>query len=130
MTKKVFISYAKEDQTKAIADYSSRFLDFNRKTLMQKILLLATRWKVSLAGIEEADILAAKSARDQIVHRGSYSPKMTSSSDLHDHLLVTRELVVRFILTALKFEGNYYSFIDGYEEKSIGRATTDMTLTS
>ncbi|MYN11387.1 hypothetical protein [Pseudoduganella aquatica] len=108
-----------EQQQIAIVDYSDKFIDLNRKTLMQKIRLLAEKWNVSLDGISELQITAAKSARDKIVHRGRYTAPAEATHDLHDHLLVMRELIVRFILTAIKYDGNYFTFIDGYIERAM-----------
>lgn len=59
-------------------------------------------------------IQAAKKARDHIVHRGSYQPNGGAKNDLHEHLLTTRELVVRFVLSALQFDGQYWSYLGGY----------------
>jgi len=103
-------------QCQFVSDFDEKFGDLNRRSLKQKTDILARRWGVNLDGVEEEKIQAAKKARDLIVHRGSYQPKPGSKSDLFDHVLITRELVVRFILTALQFDGRYYSFVDGYHE--------------
>lgn len=82
--------------------------DLNRRTLKDKIQILARRWGVPLEGISEKALGDAKRARDHIVHRGQYVPKGTDG-DLMAHVRLTRELVVRFVLAALEFEGTYTS---------------------
>jgi hypothetical protein len=86
--------------------------DLNRRTLKDKIHLLAKRWGVPLDGISDEALGKAKQARDHIVHRGQYEPK-DPSEDLMDHVRLTRELVVRFVLAALEFEGAYTSPMTG-----------------
>lgn len=90
-----------------------RLSELKRRSLMDKIALLAERWGVDLNGIPDGGIQEAKRARDHVVHRGHYQPKNGSSRDLHDHVLTIREVVVRFVLAAIGFEGNYQSYLDG-----------------
>lgn len=106
-------------QQAALEDYSDKFLDLNRKTLLQKVHLLAERWMVGLDGIDDAHIRAAKSCRDKIVHRGHYRTPTEGERDLHDHVLLVRELIVRFVLTALRFQGRYYTYMEGYRERNM-----------
>jgi hypothetical protein len=103
-------------QEKYVIDFNERFGDLNRRSLMEKINLLAQRWGVDLDGISIDSVQAAKRARDHIVHRGNYEPS-AEGGDLYGHVLTTNELVVRFILTALQFEGEYYSFLGRYHRK-------------
>lgn len=86
--------------------------DLNRRTLKDKIHLLANRWGVPMDGISDEALGKAKQARDHIVHRGQYEPK-DPSENLMDHVRLTRELVVRFVLAALEFEGSYTSPMTG-----------------
>jgi len=72
-----------------------RLSELKRRSLMDKIALLAKRWGVDLNGIPDGGIQGAKRARDQVVHRGHYQPTNGSSRDLHDHVLTIREVVVR-----------------------------------
>jgi len=94
-----------------------KFEDLNRCTLKQKIDLLAKRWGVKLDDIPTDAIGAAKKARDHVVHTGIFTLKENSEADLMDHVRLTRELVVRFILTALEFKGKYISYLHGQMEK-------------
>jgi hypothetical protein len=55
-------------------------------------------------------------ARNAVVHRGHYYDDDTNAAEnenLWEHILVTREVVVRFILTALGYKGRYISFLGG-----------------
>lgn len=100
-------------QNKLISDINGKFSDLKRRSLIDKINLLAMRWGVVLDDIAPEKINGAKSARDHVVHRGHYTPKNHMTGDLHDHVLLVREIVVRFILTSLNFEGRYESYVDG-----------------
>jgi hypothetical protein len=86
--------------------------DLNRRALKEKISILAERWGVPMKGIIQADLDKAKRARDWIVHRGQ-GPTEESPADMMGHVRLIRELVVRFILTALEFEGMYVSPMTG-----------------
>jgi hypothetical protein len=101
------------EQKAYIAEMCPKLSELRRRSLIGKISLLAERWGVSLDGIPNGAIQEAKSARDQVVHRGHYQSKKGSVRDLHDHVLTIREVVVRFILAAVGFEGNYQSYLDG-----------------
>lgn len=100
-------------QNKLISDVNEKFSDLKRRSLIDKINILATRWGVKFDDIAPEKINGAKSARDQVVHRGYYTSKANMTGDLHDHVLLVREIVVRFILTALNFEGRYKSYVSG-----------------
>lgn len=86
--------------------------DLNRKTLLEKISMLAKNWGVPLDDLVEHDLAKAKQARDWIVHQGRCR-KEESADDVMRHVRLIRELVVRFILTALEFEGMYVSPMTG-----------------
>lgn len=107
----------KVKQDAFVREFNNRFSDLKRRSFIDKLNLLARRWGVRIDDIPEANIRGAKSARDQVVHRGHYEPKAGTTRDLHDHLLTVREIVVRFILTALRFEGRYLSYVDGQESR-------------
>ncbi len=107
-----------EEQKAYIKELNDRFSDLKRRSLMDKISLLAKRWGVDLSGVPEEFIKEAKRARDQVVHRGYYQPKAGAARDLHDHVVTVREVVVRFILTTLRFEGSYLSYFGGYQTRT------------
>lgn len=111
----------KSRQAAFVAEFNNRFSDLKRRSFIDKLLLLAKRWGVDLNDIPTALIREAKSARDQVVHRGHYQAKQGSTLDLHDHLLTVREIVGRFILTALQFEGHYVSYMGGQETRKFNK---------
>lgn len=94
------------------ANLSAKLGDLNRRSLRQKVQILATRWGVPLDGIEDSHIRAAIGARNHVVHRGLYEQK--GLADLWDHMTLIRELVVRFLLTAIGYKGDYISHWGGY----------------
>lgn len=105
-----------EQRKLLVADINDKLNDINRRTLKQKIDILAGRWGMSLEGLSEDQIKGAKKARDHVVHRGHYE-SARGGDELFGHLLVARELVVRFILTALRFEGSYRSYLGGIGDR-------------
>lgn len=95
---------------------TAKLEDVNRRTLREKIAALASRWGVPMDGISDEALAAAKRARDHIVHRGLYE-RRASDADLMDHVRLARELVVRFLLAGLEFEGFYISHLAGDHSK-------------
>jgi hypothetical protein len=110
-------------QQQFVIELNNRFSDLQRKSLLDKLYLLAGRWGVQLDDIDRQKIGYAKAARDQVVHRGLYMPGNNINGDLHDHVLTVRELVVRFILTALDFEGSYLSYVEGQHSREFRKGT-------
>lgn len=97
-----------------VQELNERLADLNRRSILQKLMTLAARWSVPLNGIGEDKIKAAKKARDLIVHRGHYSKDGKDvNNDLWEHITVVREIVVRFLLTAIGYRGGYFSYIGG-----------------
>jgi hypothetical protein len=95
---------------------TAKLEDVNRRTLREKIAALASRWGVPMDGISDEALAAAKRARDHIVHQGLYE-RRESDADLMDHVRLARELVARFILAGLEFEGSYISHLTGDHSK-------------
>jgi hypothetical protein len=94
-------------------ELGEKLLDLNRRALRRKVHLLATRWKVPLDGITDDQISQAIKARNVIVHAGHY-PATDDDADLWHHMTIVRELVVRFLLTAIGYHGQYVSHVGGY----------------
>lgn len=94
-------------------ELGEKLLDLNRRPLRRKLYLLATRWNVPLDGISDAQIAQAIKARNAIVHSGHH-PTAENGPDLWDHMTIVRELVVRFLLTAIGYRGQYLSHVGGY----------------
>lgn len=88
----------------------------NRRSIFQKLMILADNkhWSVPLDGIGKDKIEKAIKARNRIVHRGHYYDEgKEGGDDLWEHVTVVREIVVRFLLTAIGYRGGYYSYIGG-----------------
>ena len=109
--------WSTDDAKKAdeiVMELNERLADLNRRSILQKLAALAKRWSVPLDGISEDKIKAAKQARDLIVHRGHYYDNgKEEGNDLWEHVTVVREIVVRFLLTAIGYRGVYFSYIGG-----------------
>jgi len=98
---------------------SAKLNDLNRKPLIDKIYLLAKHWSVPIEDIDKEKISDAISARNAIVHRGEYYGNKEVSdglTDLWDHAMLIRELVVRFILTSYGYVGPYCTFVGGFRD--------------
>lgn len=80
--------------------------ELNRRALLRKLKILAERWSVPLDGIPEEKIKAAKAARDHIVHRGHFHEDDFNRA--WEHVTVVREVLVRFLLTAIGYRGRVY----------------------
>lgn len=99
-----------------LKELNEKLADLNRRALLVKLNLLAKRWNVPLEGLE-AGLKAAKNARDRVVHRGQYYDDVKDEdADLWSHISVVREVVVRFLLTAIGYRGRYTSYIGDHHD--------------
>lgn len=103
-----------DERAAALQEINEKMPDLNRKTLLKKLNILIERWSVPMHGIKESDILAAKKARDLIVHQGYYDHNR--GEELWVHVTIVREIVVRIILTVLGFKGRYASHVGGFHD--------------
>lgn len=108
------------EQASLVSEFNERLVDLRRRSLMDKIILLSQRWGVHLDDIRLDELQEAKKARDHVVHRGYYRSPVDDGDDLHDHLLIVREVIVRFVLTALGYKGTYWSYRGGYHSRRLG----------
>jgi hypothetical protein len=100
-----------------LIELNEKLLDLNRRSLLRKLEILKRRWNVPLGGIEETAFKAAKQARDKVVHRGQYyEDAKETDADLWSHVMVVREVAVRFLFTAIGFKGRYISHMGGYHD--------------
>tara|TARA_R110002074_G_scaffold96954_2_gene210533 strand:- start:3815 stop:5131 length:1317 start_codon:yes stop_codon:yes gene_type:complete len=98
-------------------EISEKYPELNRRSLLRKLEILASKWNVPLEDIGIEKIKAAKRARDRIVHKGQYYEEAKSAdSDLWTHFTVAREVAVRFLFTAIGYEGGYISHMGGYHQ--------------
>lgn len=118
--KKCVDKWSVEDAEKVkdvVAELNEKLADLNRRSIFQKLKILAERWSVPLEGISDDKIKAAKRARDLIVHRGHYyEEENDKTDDLWEHVTIIREIVVRFLLTAIGYKGRYLSYLGGYHD--------------
>lgn len=101
-----------------LAVLAGKMQDLNRRPLNDKIVMLAERVGVPLEGLPMDGLPAAISARNTIVHRGFYHDPASSTEppDIWDHVLLIRELLVRFVLTVIGYEGIYLSYRGGQHD--------------
>jgi hypothetical protein len=98
-----------------LKELDEKLQDLNRRSFRQKVQLLALRWRVPLDGISEESLKAAKRARDRVVHKGQYyEDRKDDDPDLWTHVTIVRELVVRFLFTALGYRGPYCTYVGGF----------------
>ncbi|RAI40694.1 hypothetical protein [Rhodoplanes roseus] len=106
-----------EQAEDAARELNEKLAELNRRSLLRKLELLAARWKVPLDGIDPASLQLAKKARDKVVHRGQYYEDVKETdADLWIHVTVIREVVVRFLFTAIGYRGRYISHLGGYRD--------------
>lgn len=97
-----------------VGELDEKLAELKRRSLLNNLMTLTQRWSVPLDGIGKDKIIAAKKARDFIVHQGQYSNGGNDvNDDLWEHVMVIREIVVRFLLTAIGYRGGYFSYIGG-----------------
>ena len=87
--------------------------ELNRRALRRKIEILVAKWQVPMQGIHDKRIQDALTARNKVVHTGRHEKALETDPGLWGHVTVVRELVVRIILTALRFQGEYITYLDG-----------------
>jgi hypothetical protein len=109
------------ERARLLDTLADKMPELNRRTLRQKIDILAQRWSVSMADLDAETIDAAKKARDLVVHTGTFPSEAENELGAFNNMSVARELVVRFILTALKYDGTYGSYVGSYHKREFSR---------
>jgi hypothetical protein len=105
---KTLESMRNEENSDAFDEIESKLGDINRRSLRRKLDILIKKWAVPLEGIGETRLRDAVYARNRVVHTGQHHDE-----SLWPHVTVIRELMVRIILTALRFKGQYATYLDG-----------------
>jgi hypothetical protein len=109
--------WSPNDRERLLAELNDKLGDVNRRPFLAKLDRLAKRWGVPLEDINQKSLQAAKNARDRIVHRGQYyEDAKDADADLWTHVVVVREIAVRFLLTAIGYKGRYISYLGGYHD--------------
>lgn len=96
--------------------------DLNRLSFREKLQRLAAAWGVPVDDLPPDIFRSLINIRNDIVHRGEW--RYDGDQDIWEHLIHLRELVTRFILAALGFDGRYQSYLDGGEMKQFILAGT------
>ena len=115
---------APERAADTTAELDEKLLELNRRSLFRKLKILAARWRVPLDGISDAYIKAAFRARNEVIHRGQYyEDKTEEDADLWVHVALIREVVIRFLFTAIGYEGDYISYVGKAHDTKFHRLT-------
>jgi len=106
------------------ADISTKLDELNRCSLRRKIEILAGRWQVSIGDID-AEISKAVETRNRIVHEGRYGSTADDDSTVYHHVRVIRELLTRFLLAAIEYDGRYISYLGEPRFAQVVRTTNN-----
>lgn len=97
--------------THAIKRVRDRIGNLNDTNFNDRLFTMLKEYDVPLVGIQ-AHITKAVKARHDIIHTGTHQVRFP---EFYRHVAVLRELVKRTILTLLRYEGQYISFLNGQE---------------
>ena len=123
------VKWPPERADAAREELGEKLLDLNRRPLRRKLYLLAARWNVPFDGISDTQISHTIKVRNAIVHSGHH-PSVEEGPDLWDHMTIARELVVRFLLTAIGYRGQYLSHVGGYHFADFPPSGTTADVTA
>lgn len=112
---------AESDDDAALAAFRdalpAKMADLNRRPLHDKIGRLLELWSVPTSDLPEDGLELAIKARNAIVHRGHYypaGPDAGAERDLWRHVILTRELITRIVMTVVGYQGPRIGWIGGY----------------
>lgn len=83
--------------------------ELNRRSFIQQIEALLEHWNVSRSSIETETLVELIKLRNNIAHRGAAA----EDESLWPSILLIREIVVRLVLSMLRFEGTYRCYLGG-----------------
>ncbi len=116
-------TYNADEADEIVKEVNKKLGDLNRQSIRQKLSILAKNWSVPLDDIGKGKIDgkykidAAIDARNLVVHEGYYyKDDKDDSVPLWDHTLVVREIIVRLLLAAIGYRGEYISYFGGYHD--------------
>jgi len=98
--------YLEDTVRKAVKE---KIPELNRRSFSYKIDAVFERWNISRTLIDDKVLARLVRLRNSIVHQGGAS----ESEDLWSSILVVREILVRFVLAMLQFDGIYQCYIGG-----------------
>ena len=87
----------------------AKIAELNRPSFIEKVKRYVDEHGIVTIDFPNGGLEPVIKARNLIVHTGIYFNDEEDQIDMWDHMLVARELVIRILLDALKFEGNYSS---------------------
>ena len=83
--------------------------ELNRRSFIQQIEALLEQWNVARTLIETETLADLIKLRNNIAHRGAAA----EDGSLWPSILLIREIVVRLVLSMLRFEGTYQCYLGG-----------------
>ncbi len=83
--------------------------ELNRRTFIQQIEALLEQWNVARTSIETETLVDLIKLRNNIAHRGAAA----KDESLWPSILLIQEIVVRLVLSMLRFEGTYQCYLGG-----------------
>jgi len=84
--------------------------ELNRPPLIDKLIRYVNEQEIVIADFAKHALEQLIKARNAIVHRGLYfDADDPHQIDVWEHILVAKELGIRILLKALRFEGSYFS---------------------
>jgi hypothetical protein len=107
---------ANEAERECIARIIGKLGQLNDGSFYDKLVALTDSYTVPLAGIDLKEIKLANDARNAVVHRGLYR-RSEERRQLYHYVTILRELLKRIFLTLLGYEGQYFSLLNGPEQR-------------
>lgn len=83
--------------------------ELNRRSFIEQIEALLEQWNVARTLIETETLADLIKLRNDIAHRGGAE----EDESLWHSILLIREIVVRLVLSMLRFEGTYQCYLGG-----------------
>jgi hypothetical protein len=96
---------------KAPSKMASKLRELNRRPFKEKLVELLDRQPFPITDFPEDWLKGATDARNVIVHTGISPDLPADSASLLDHVVRVREIVIRLILAAIGFTGQYQSWL-------------------
>lgn len=96
---------------KAPSKMASKLRELNRRPFSEKLGELLKRQPFPIADFPADWLKAATDARNVIVHTGISPDLPADSASLLDHVVRVREIVIRLMLAAIGFTGQYQSWL-------------------
>jgi len=90
----------------------AKLTQVNNGNFRDKLEILLGAYWVPLRGLDLKQINDAVAARNRVVHRGLYRSG-DQEPNLQQHVAVLRELLKRIFLALLRYEGQYFSLLNG-----------------